>query len=402
MPAGRILEGSAAVAEAVRLCGPHVVAAYPITPQTHIVENIAQMVADGRIACEFTNVESEFAAASVVLGASAAGARAYTASSSQGILLMTEVLYNISGMRLPVVLTCVNRAISAPLNIWNDQQDSVSVRDAGWMQFYAEDPQEALDLHICAFKIAEDQRVLLPAMVCMDGFLLTHCYEPVEIPEQDAVDKFLPPRAPLHALDPQRPVSLGAYADPSYYMEHRYIVNRAMLSSHDVIAEVARDFEQVFGRRVNPFIEQYRMEGATRALVAMGSISSVIKDAVDERRERGEPVGLVRLVALRPFPHREIAEALAGVERVAVLEKAISVGAVGPLVGEVRDALYGRAAPVISGFVIGLGGRDVTTASIHRVLDRLEGPPGDNLFVDLRPELIGELAPSLQREWETA
>jgi len=402
MPAGRILEGSAAVAHAVRLCRPHVVAAYPITPQTHIVENLAQMWADGQIGCEFTNVESEFAAASVVLGASAAGARAYTASSSQGILLMTEVLYNISGLRLPVVLTCVNRSISAPLNIWNDQQDSISVRDSGWMQFYAEDPQETLDLHICAFKIAEDHRVLLPAMVCMDGFLLTHCYEPVEIPEQDAVDKFLPARQPLHALDPQKPVTLGAYADPSYYMEHRYIVNSAMVSSAGVIGEVLNDFTAAFGRTLHPFVESYRMEGARQALVAMGSIASVVKDAVDERRARGELVGLVRIITFRPFVADQVAAALAGVERVAVLEKAISVGAPAPLVTEVRSALYGGSDAVVSGFVIGLGGRDVTTASIHRVLDRLQGPPGDNLFVDLNPELIGDLAPALEREWQKA
>ena len=402
MPAGRIMEGSHAVAHAVRLCRPNVISAYPITPQTHIVEALAQMVADGEVDAEFVNVESEFAAASLVLGASAVGARVYTASSSQGILLMTEVLYNISGLRLPVILTCVNRSVSAPLNIWNDQQDSISVRDAGWMQFYAEDPQEVADLHICAYKIAEDKRVLLPAMVCMDGFLLSHVFEAVEIPEQETVDSFLPPYKPVHTLDPDHPLTMGAYADPETYLEIRYILNQAMVGAHDVIADIAQQFTDTFGRKIYPFVEPYRMEDAETALIAMGSIAAVAKDAVDERRARGERVGVLRVVTFRPFPGKEIVEALQGVKTVGVLDKSISLGAGGPLAIEVRNALHGVDGPAVSGFILGLGGRDVSTQSIHGVIDRLKGPPGDTLFVDLDRELVGELARTWEREWQPA
>lgn len=402
MPAGRIMEGSHAVAQAVGLCRPNVIVAYPITPQTHIVEALAQMVADGEINAQFVNVESEFAAASMVLGASTVGARVYTASSSQGILLMTEVLYNISGLRLPVILTCVNRSVSAPLNIWNDQQDSMSVRDSGWLQFYAEDPQEAADLHICAYKVAEDNRVLLPAMVCMDGFLLSHVFEPVELPEQEKVDSFLPPYKPVHTLDPDNPITMGTYADPQTYLEIRYMLNQAVLRSRDIIAETAQQFTETFGRKIYPFVEPYRMDDAETALVAMGSIAAVAKDAVDERRAQGERVGVLRVVTFRPFPAAEILDALQGVERVGVLDKAISLGAGGPLALEVRNALYGHDGPAVTGFILGLGGRDVSTKSIHRALDRLRGPAADMLFVDLDTELVGDLAQTWQREWQPA
>jgi pyruvate ferredoxin oxidoreductase alpha subunit len=270
------------------------------------------------------------------------------------------------------------------------------------MQFYAEDPQEVADLHICAYKIAEDKRVLLPAMVCMDGFLLSHVFEAVEIPDQETVDSFLPPYKPVHTLDPDRPLTMGAYADPQTYLEIRYILNQAMVGGHDVIAETAQQFTDTFGRKIHPFVEPYRMEDAETALIAMGSIAAVAKDAVDERRARGERVGVLRVVTFRPFPGKEIVEALQGVKTVGVLDKSISLGAGGPLAIEVRNALHGVDGPAVSGFILGLGGRDVSTQSIHGVIDRLKGPPGDTLFVDLDRELVGDLARTWEREWQPA
>ena len=243
----KVVEGSAAIAEAIKLVRAQVIAAYPITPQTHIVQNLSEMVANGDLKAEYVRVESEHSAASAVLGASAVGARAYTASSSQGIMLMAEVLFNIAGMRFPVVMTAANRALSGPINIWNDQQDSYSVRDAGWIQLHAEDNQEAMDLHIQAYRIAEDLRVQLPVMVCMDGFVLTHSYEPVDFPGQEAVDRFLPPYDPTRKLNPQDPKTFGMYAEEGY-TETRFAIQQAMQTAKGVIEEVSAEFERAFGR----------------------------------------------------------------------------------------------------------------------------------------------------------
>lgn len=387
----RVMEGSRAVAEMVRLCRPQVISAYPITPQTHIVENLAGMVANGELNSEFVNVESEFSAASLVLGASATGARAFTASSSQGILLMTEVVYNIAGLRLPVVMTVANRAISSPLNIWNDHQDSVSVRDAGWIQLYAEDIQEAADLHLIAYRVAEDRRVLLPVMVCMDGYVLTHSYEPVDIPEQGQVDAFLPPYQALYKLDPADPLTFGAFADPNYYMEARYLLHRAVIGSQPVIEQALDEFSGAFGRKYQGLVESYRTDDATEVLVALGSLVTTLRDVVDELREQGRRVGAVKLRSLRPFPKQALREALGRAEKVAVLEKCLSLGGGGILTPEVRAALYGQAgAPEVSGFIVGLGGRSIPPRTVHRILDRLEGEQADDLFADLRPELLGD------------
>ncbi len=274
------MEGSKAVAETVNVCRPSVVAAYPITPQTHISEELSQMVANGELKAEYVTVESEFAAASVVLGASATGARSYTATSSQGLLLMTEVLFNISGMRLPVVLTCANRAVSSPINIWNDQQDSISVRDAGWIQLYAEDIQEASDLHLQAFRIAEHPEVLLPVMVCMDGFILTHAYEPVDLIEQKEADAFLPPYQPQYYLTPKNPLTFGAMLGPESYMEARCQLDRALRGSARIVEEVAQDFKKRFGRFQGALIDTYLIEDAEIVLVAMGSVISTIKETL--------------------------------------------------------------------------------------------------------------------------
>ncbi|MEE8553908.1 MAG: pyruvate ferredoxin oxidoreductase, partial [Desulfobacterales bacterium] len=318
------VEGSYAVAEVVAMCRPNVISAYPITPQTHIVEDLAMIVGQGKLDAEYVNVESEFSAASVVLGASAAGARAYTATSSQGLLLMSEVIYCIAGMRLPIVLTCANRAISAPLSIWNDQQDSMALRDAGWIQLHAEDNQEAADLHIQAFKIAE--QTSLPVMVCMDGFILTHAFEPVDVPEPKEVDAFLPPFKPKNIVDPRWPRGIGLFADPRFYMETRYILHRAMEKSEETIKEVSADFSKTFGRDSGGFIKTYKLKEADLAIISMGSVVGTIKELIDRLEEEGKNVGLLQICSYRPFPRYEVYNALKDKMNIVVLEKSISLG----------------------------------------------------------------------------
>ena len=366
----QVMEGSAAIAHAVARCRPQVIAAYPITPQTHIVEGLATLVAAGDARAEFINVESEFSAASVVLGASATGVRAYTATSSQGVLLMTEVLYNIAGLRLPLVLTCANRAISAPISIWNDHQDAMAVRDAGWVQLWAEDNQDAADLHVQAYRLAE--QLHLPVMVNVDGLVLTHAYEPVDIADQESVDRFLPPRRSEHVLDPEHPISMGMLAEPQIFMEARYAHHRAMLQALVAIPQIGGAFAQSFDRPGVSLVAPYRMDGAELAIVAMGSVLGTIKETVDQLREEGVPVGVVKLGTYRPFPAAALREVLAGVNRVVVLEKALSPGASavgGILAGDVRSALYGLwPQPKVEGTIAGLGGRDITTAAIRDVL----------------------------------
>ncbi|HIH44050.1 MAG TPA: pyruvate ferredoxin oxidoreductase, partial [Candidatus Methanoperedenaceae archaeon] len=268
----KVVEGSCAVAHAVKVCRPNVISAYPITPQTHIVEHLSQFTADGEIPnCTSINVESEFSALSALVGASAAGARSYSATTSQGLALMHEVLFNASGMRLPMVMTVANRALSAPINIWNDQQDSIAQRDAGWIQLYAENVQEAADMTPQAYKIAEDRDVLLPVMVCMDGFILTHVYEPVVLLEQNITDEFLPRYAPEFVLDPKKPMSFGAFADPGTYTEFRYRQEKAMSVALKKIEEVANEFRDVYGRYYGGLIDGYALDDAEIVIMAMGS-----------------------------------------------------------------------------------------------------------------------------------
>lgn len=364
-----LLEGSRAVAEAVRLCRPQVIAAYPITPQTHIIEHLAQFVADGDLSARFINAESEFGAASIVLGAVASGTRAFTATASQGLLLMTEVLYNIAGMRLPVVMVCANRAVSAPINIFSDHQDSMSVRDAGWIQFYVESNQEAVDTIIQAYRIAEACE--LPVMVCMDGFFLTHTFEPVEILQQTAVDEFLPPFHFARALDPARPMTLGGGSEPDNYLEYRASQHQAMEQARDVIEAIDADFSNCFARGYGGLVEPYRVEGAKTVMVTLGSTMGAARDVVDALRENGMAVGALRLRCFRPFPAEALIHCLAGAKRIVVLEKAFSVGAGGIVTGELRAALHqaGMATPV-EGVIGGLGGRDLTPAVIEAVFRR--------------------------------
>jgi pyruvate ferredoxin oxidoreductase alpha subunit len=384
------IEGSYAVAQVVAHCRPNVISAYPITPQTHIVEGLADLVGEGQLQAEFVNVESEFSAASVVLGASAAGARAYTATTSQGLLLMSEVIYCIAGMRLPIVLTCANRAISAPLSIWNDQQDSMAVRDAGWIQLHAEDNQEAADLHIQAFKIAE--QTFLPTMVCMDGFILTHAFEPVDIPEQKEVDDFLPTFKPKHIVDPRWPRGIGLFADPRFYLETRYILHRALEKSEEVIKQVSADFAKVFGRDSGGFIKTYKLEEADVAIVSMGSIVGTIKELIDQLEEEGKKVGLLQICSYRPFPRKEVYRALKDKTNIAVLEKCISLGRGGILASDVRWS-FPRAEKRernVSSFVAGLGGRNISLDDLQYMVERVEKEPVEFEFLGLRKDLIAE------------
>ncbi len=384
------IEGSYAVADVVAMCRPNVISAYPITPQTHIVEGLALIVGEGRLDAEFVNVESEFSAASVVLGASAAGARAYTATSSQGLLLMSEVIYCIAGMRLPIVLTCANRAISAPLSIWNDHQDSMALRDAGWIQLHAEDNQEAADLHIQAFKIAEQTN--LPVMVCMDGFILTHAFEPVDVPEPKDVDAFLPPFQPKNIVDPRWPRGIGLFADPRFYMETRYILHRAMEKSEETIKEVSADFAKTFGRDSGGFLKTYNLEEADLVIISMGSVVGTIKDLIDQLKEEGKKVGLLQICSYRPFPRKEIYNVLKDKMNIVVLEKSISLGRGGILASDVRWS-FPRAEKKdrsISSFIAGLGGRNISMEDLRYMVEKVEKEPVEIEFLGLKKELISE------------
>ena len=386
----RVLEGSQGVSEMVTRCRPQVVSAYPITPQTHIVEFLSQKVANGELQAQFVNVESEFSAASVVLGASATGVRTYTATSSQGLLLMNEVVYNLAGLRLPVVMTVANRAISPPLSIWNDWQDSISVRDAGWLQLYAEDNQEAADMHLQAYRIGEDQRVALPVMVCMDGFILTHAFEPIDIPEQEQADAYLPPYDPLVKLDPAAPLTMGAFMEPDKYLEARYLFHQALAGAAPVVEEVARSFGDMFGRYSGGLLDLYRMDDAEVAMITMGTLSSTVKGVVDELRAQGQRAGAIRIRCYRPFPKSQLASALSRVAKVAVLEKALSVGVGSIVAGEVHSTLYGTPIQV-NGYIVGLGGRDIPPATVRALYEHTaQGRPADGLFVDLKAEHIGD------------
>lgn len=387
------LEGSRAVAEAVRLCKPGVISAYPITPQTHIVEELAQMVANGELNAQFVNVESEHSAASVVLGAVATGVRSFTASSSQGLIYMGEVIFNIAGLRLPLVLTCANRSISAPINIWNDQQDSVSLRDAGWIQLYAENNQEVVDFHFLGYRISEDKSIMLPVMVCMDGFILTHGMEAVDMPEQEKVDKFLPSYKPLYKLDPAEPMSLGLLADPDCYTETRFAIQETMKKVLDFIPKLSQEFLNVFGRDYKDcLVEEYHTKDAEKVIVAMGSVCGTIKEAVDELRKKGRKVGLLKIICYRPFPYARVYGILKNIPRVAVLDKSVSLGAYAPLAGELKAAFFGKkkSPQVISSFVAGLGGRDITLDSIREIFNKLTTKEVNFEFIDLKPELLTE------------
>ena len=381
------IEGSRAVAEAVALCRPEVVCAYPISPQTHIVEGLSQLVRTGALApCEFVNVESEFAAMSVCIGASAAGARSYTATASQGLLYMVEALYNASGLGLPIVMTVANRAIGAPINIWNDHSDAMSQRDSGWIQFFAETNQEALDLHIQAFRVAEELSV--PVMVCMDGFILTHAVERLDIPSQEQVDAFLPSFQPRQLLDPADPVTIGAMVGPEAFTEVRYLAHAKQMQALDLIPEVAADFKAGFGRDSGGLVRGYRTDDAETIVVALGSVLGTIEDTIDELRDDGEKIGALAIKTFRPWPMDEVREALAHAKRVVVLEKTLAVGIGGVASLNVRIALQGLPAHVYT-VIAGLGGRPITKASLRPLFrDAIGDRLGLVTFLDLDRALV--------------
>jgi len=363
-------EGSKAVAEAVALCRPEVICAYPISPQTHIVEALGEMVKAGKLTpCEFINVESEFAAMSVAIGSSAAGARSYTATASQGLLFMVEAVYNAAGLGLPIVMTVANRAIGAPINIWNDHSDALSQRDSGWMQLFAETNQEAVDLHIQAFRLAEE--LSMPIMVCMDGFILTHAFERVDIPSQAQVDSYLPPFDPRQVLDPAEPVSIGAMVGPEAFMEVKYLAHAKQLQALEMIPQLATEFKQTFGRDSGGLIRTYCAEDAETMIVAMGSVLGTIKDTVDEMRAEGHKIGVLGIISYRPFPLAQVRAALAGCKRFVVLEKSLAVGMGGIVATDVRMAVTGSG---LKGFtaIAGLGGRSITKASLHKLFRQVE------------------------------
>lgn len=385
------IEGSRAMAEAIGLCRPEVICAYPITPQTHIVEGLGEMMRTGEITkCEFINVESEFAALSVAIGASAAGARAYTATASQGLLYMAEAVYSASGLGLPIVMTIGNRAIGAPINIWNDHSDAMSMSDAGWMQLFAETNQEAADLHIQAFHLAEE--LSMPVMVCVDGFILTHAVEQVEIPDQADVDAYLPPYDPVQVLDPVDPISIGAMVGPDAFTEVRYLQHYKQTLALRLIPEFAAEFKTRFGRDSGGLLRSYRADDAELIVVAMGSVNGTIKDTIDEMRADGLSVGLVTLVSFRPFPTAALREKLVSARNVVVIEKSLAVGMGGPLANNVDLALRNvTAAPRVHSVIAGLGGRPITRESIRRVLRRtLLQPWEGSHFLDLNEEIVAK------------
>jgi pyruvate ferredoxin oxidoreductase alpha subunit len=363
------LEGSIAIAEAVKLANVDVVAAYPITPQTHIVERLAEYVANGELNADYIPVESEHSAMSACLGSSAVGARTFTATAGQGLELMHEVLYVASSSRLPIVMAVADRALSGPLNVWGDHSDSMATRDCGWIQIFAENAQQAFDLVICAFRIAEDSKVLFPTMVHVDGFHLSHVIEPLYLLEQEKVNKFLPRYSHPYALNPDKPLTVGAFGPPNVYTEAKKAQDTALRASKKVILDVWQEFNKLTGRNYSP-VEYYKADDADILLLTMGSYSETAMIAIDNIREKGEKVGLVRLRLWRPFPFDEFRQAVAQAKTLIVLDRALSLGGPsGPVCSEIQSTLYPLATkPKVISFIGGLGGRDMSASTFENMI----------------------------------
>ena len=366
------MEVAVAVAEAVGQCDIDMAAVYPITPQSHIAEHLSDLVADGKIQAEFVTVESEHSAMSAVIGASGTGARVYTATSSQGLMLMHELLPIASGMRLPIVMGIANRAVSGPLNILNDHSDIMPQRDSGWISIFAENGQESIDISIQAFKIAEHKDVQLPVCVNIDGFQLTHMVEPVEFPEQELVDKFLPTRVPYATLHPSKPVTMGAFAMSDYFTEMQKAKDEALIRSKKVILEVWAEWEKMFGRSYKP-VETYKADDAEILMLTMGSMGETAEIAVDELRAKGIKAGLIKLRLWRPFPFEEIKAVLKNAKKLIVTDRAVSFGGPGgPVFSEIKSAMYAETQrPAIYNLIIGLGGRDVTVHDFVHMFEKV-------------------------------
>jgi len=367
------MEVSIAAAEAVKQANVDVVSAYPITPQTHIVEHLSELVANGEMDAEFFCVESEHSALSVCVGSEATGARSFTCTSSQGLALMSEITYIASGLRLPIVMVISNRTLSAPLSIWNDHSDVMSIRDCGWIQVFTENGQEVYDHIFIAYRLGEDRNVLLPVIVNMDGFILSHVIEPIELLEQEKVDQFLPPYQPLHRLHPDRPITMGAFALPSIFAETKKAQEVALRSSEPKVLETWKAFGDLTGRYYHP-VETYRAEDAETLLVTMGSFGETASVAVDMMRDEGRPVGLIKIRLWRPFPFDEFKKASLKAKQLVVIDRAISVGGPGGIVAsEVKSAIYGdEPRPSVYNFAAGISGRDVTPSDFIRMVDKAE------------------------------
>ncbi len=381
------VEGSQAVADVIVGAAPDVVCAYPITPQTHIVEGVGRAVRSGALHAEFINVESEFAALSVLIGASAAGARTYTATASQGLLFMMEAVYNAGGLGLPIVMTLANRAVGAPINIWNDQSDAMAARDAGWIQLFAESNQDAVDLHIQAFRIAE--QCSLPVMVCMDGFVLTHAVERIDLPAREEVAAFLPRIPPRQLLAAADPITIGAMVGPEAFTEVRVQAHEAMRSACTTIETVQSEFRTAFGRNAGGLLAPYHLDDAETVVVGMGSVLGTMKDVVDRRRERGERIGVLGVTTFRPFPAEAIRDALSGRTHVIVLERALATGTGGILTNDIARALFDEDVHLAT-VVLGLGGRPVREDDLDSIFVKLRyGTLPDLSFLDLHAEHAG-------------
>ena len=382
------IEGSLGVAKAVSLCRPGVVCAYPISPQTHIVENLGKFVKTGTLKeCEFLNVESEFGAISVAIGSEVGGARTYTATASQGLLFMTEGVYSASGLGLPIVMTVASRAIGGPINIWNDHSDSLSQRDSGWLQLFCESNQDAVDTHIMAFKIAEE--VGLPVMVCMDGFVLTHAFERLDIPSQETVDKFLKPYEPKEYLNTKEPVSIGAMVGPEAFTEVRLLQQRKMAKALDVIEEVTKEYRELTGSKSGGLLDCYNCENADLKLIILGSTVGTAKDEIDRLKAEGINVGIISLKSYRPFPYAAIKEAIGDTKQVICVERAFSFGARGIICPEVKRAVEGTSCDVKT-VVAGLGGRPIFGTTINSIVkDALAGKFTEEFtFFDVNADVL--------------
>ena len=381
----KVIEGSHAVSYGVMLSKVQVICAYPITPQTHIVEKLSELCASGELPAKFLMVESEHSAMAGCIGASAVGVRAFTASSSQGLALMHELLHWASGARLPIVMANVNRALGAPWNIWADQTDSLSQRDTGWLQFYCESSQEAVDTIIQCYKISE--KVSLPSMVILDAFYLSHTFEPVNIPDPERVNRFLPPYEPKYKVDPKDPRSFSGLTPPDFFTELRYQTQQAMEEAKRVILQVDEEYQTLFGRRYG-LIEGYRLEDAELVLITSGTVAGTTREVVDQYRDEGKPVGMLRMRTFRPFPSEEIRRALQGVPKVAVIDRNISFGMGGIFAEEVRSVFCNEEKrPVVFGYVSGLGGRDITRETLSNIVEytlEQDRPKQDVLWPDLR------------------
>ncbi|ADJ25936.1 pyruvate flavodoxin/ferredoxin oxidoreductase domain protein [Dehalogenimonas lykanthroporepellens BL-DC-9] len=381
------VEVSIALGDAVKMVNPDVIAAYPITPQTHIVEHLAELVAQGELDAEYVPVESEHSAMSACLGSAAAGARTFTATAGQGLELMHEVLYVASGMRLPIVMAVVNRALSAPLSVWGDHSDAMAVRDTGWIQIFTENGQEVVDQTICAFKIAEHHDVLFPVMVHLDGFHLSHVIEPIEMPDEKKVCEYLPANTNPFTLHPSKPIAMGDFAPPVVFTEAKWAQEKAMLGVKKVINEIWDEFAVKFGRTYKP-VECYKCEGVKNVLVTMGSYSETAMTAVDNLREKGEDIGLIRIRLWRPFPFEELRAVLKGVENVIVLDRSISPGASGTVASEIKSAMYTeKEKPTVKSYIGGLGGRDITVEGFEDLIK--DGISDRNEYNGIEFQMVG-------------